>query len=201
MPITLSYPGCGPDPQIHRRQTEERGESADIGERRDEHGRGERRIHFQRLQPERDERAGRAGHEQIDDHRQEQQHADRRDAPVSSPGAERSHKSGGDAVADADQDFLSSAFREFAQVSSPSASPRTMTVSVCVAALPPMPGTIGMNFTSAHPRGDRRVEQCDDTRRDERGHEIDEQPRETACAATRRGGVNTRSSAETPASR
>ena len=44
---------------------------------------------------------------------------------------------------------LSSAFRAFAHDSSPSASPRTITVSVCVAALPPMPATIGMKTASA----------------------------------------------------
>ena len=44
---------------------------------------------------------------------------------------------------------FSSAFRVLAQVSSPSAMPRTMTVSVCVAALPPMPATTGMNTASA----------------------------------------------------
>ena len=43
---------------------------------------------------------------------------------------------------------FSSALREFAQVSSPSAMPRTITVSVCVAALPPMPATTGMNTAS-----------------------------------------------------
>ena len=35
------------------------------------------------------------------------------------------------------------------QVNSPSAIPRTMTVSVCVAALPPIPATMGMNTASA----------------------------------------------------
>ena len=33
-------------------------------------------------------------------------------------------------------------------VSSPSAMPRTITASVCVAALPPMPATTGMNTAS-----------------------------------------------------
>ena len=44
---------------------------------------------------------------------------------------------------------LSSALRALAHDSSPSASPRTMTVSVWVAALPPMPATIGMKTASA----------------------------------------------------
>ena len=44
---------------------------------------------------------------------------------------------------------LSSVFRALPHDSSPSASPRTITVSVCVAALPPMPATIGMKTASA----------------------------------------------------
>ena len=42
-----------------------------------------------------------------------------------------------------------SALRALAHDNSPSARPRTITVSVCVAALPPMPATIGMNTASA----------------------------------------------------
>ena len=41
------------------------------------------------------------------------------------------------------------ALRELLHVSSPSAMPRTITASVCVAALPPIPATIGMNTASA----------------------------------------------------
>src|SRR4051812_18838835 len=44
---------------------------------------------------------------------------------------------------------LSSALRVLAQVNSPSAMPRTITVSVWVAALPPMPATTGMKMASA----------------------------------------------------
>ena len=44
---------------------------------------------------------------------------------------------------------FTSALRELTKVSSPSAMPRTITVSVCVPALPPMPATTGMNTASA----------------------------------------------------
>ena len=44
---------------------------------------------------------------------------------------------------------LSSALRVLPQFSSPSAMPRTITVSVCVPALPPMPATMGMKTASA----------------------------------------------------
>ena len=44
---------------------------------------------------------------------------------------------------------LASAFRALPHDNSPSARPRTITVSVCVAALPPMPATIGMKTASA----------------------------------------------------
>ena len=44
---------------------------------------------------------------------------------------------------------FASALRALAHDNSPSARPRTITVSVCVAALPPMPATIGMNIASA----------------------------------------------------
>ena len=44
---------------------------------------------------------------------------------------------------------FSSALRALLHVSSPSARPRTITVSVCVAAVAPMPTTIGMKTASA----------------------------------------------------
>jgi hypothetical protein len=44
---------------------------------------------------------------------------------------------------------FSSAFRVFAHDSSPRAIPRMMTVSVCIAALPPIPATTGMKTASA----------------------------------------------------
>ena len=44
--------------------------------------------------------------------------------------------------------FLTSALRELLHVSSPSAMPRMITVRVCVAALPPIPATMGMNTAS-----------------------------------------------------
>ena len=46
-------------------------------------------------------------------------------------------------------DSFASALRAVAHDNSPSARPRTITVSVCVAALPPMPATIGMKIASA----------------------------------------------------
>ena len=161
-------------------QSQERGKTAHVGERRDEHGGRQGRIDLERPSA----RAGSACPAVAATNRLKTIAI-----PSSAPsiGSRLDHPrhhgrrdhAGSHAVADARPAFPSTApCAHCPQVSSPSARPRTMTVSVWVAALPPMPATIGMNTARAVTLADRALEEAHDTGGEKRGGEVDDEPRQ-----------------------
>ncbi len=67
--------------------------------------------------------------------------------------------------------------RDCSRVTWPSAAARTIIVIVWLPELPPMPATIGISAASATSSLDRAFEDADHARRDERGDEVDREPR------------------------
>jgi hypothetical protein len=86
---------------------------------------------------------------------------------------------------------LSSALRELPQVNSPSAIPRTITVSVWVAAVAAHAGDDRHEHRERGDTIDGGLEQRDHRGRQERGHQVDAQPGQALSQRFRRGREGT----------
>src|SRR5262245_36487353 len=148
--VTLRWPGrnrhASFEPKPQRGNAEERKESDDIGHRRHEHARRDRRIGMEAVEHERHQNAAERPCHKIADHGETDHHAEIGHLEPR-PGGDAGDDREGQAVDQPDQAFAGRA--ALALDNSCVASARTATVMVWVAALPPWLATIGASTASA----------------------------------------------------